>query len=382
MLYFFEKFTKIDLIVFKKNDILEIYNKKGGNLKMKKIISIISLIMLSLLVFSGNVFAAPLNSVTVNTDKTTVRPGEEVKVSIDFGQQLGAYTVSVAYDNKIFDYVSAEGGTPNDTSDKVKVVFYDSSGGTSPSQTMSVTFRAKADLETSNPTEFSITAEGLANPDASVTYDDITTPIVKNVTVEPQYEDYKIELTYSGNIVKEEEKEMKLSYSSSMGRFYEHARLVAEVTKTAGGTVQVIGTDNSQLEHDIIQSGWGDAQGYKIGGKDVSQVLNVRAKFGEVGDYSITLKLIDRDNSDSVITQETFNFTVLDNTTITPPAEEPTTPEETPNVQEPSTTEEITKTEETPTTLPKTGTNIYAQIVITLIVLVSLCLIIRQRNKK
>lgn len=349
---------------------------------MKKIISIISLIMLSLLVFSGNVFAAPLNSVTVNTDKTTVRPGEEVKVSIDFGQQLGAYTVSVAYDNKIFDYVSAEGGTPNDTSDKVKVVFYDSSGGTSPSQTMSVTFRAKADLETSNPTEFSITAEGLANPDASVTYDDITTPIVKNVTVEPQYEDYKIELTYSGNIVKEEEKEMKLSYSSSMGRFYEHARLVAEVTKTAGGTVQLIGTDTSQLEHDIIQSGWGDAQGYKIGGKDVSQVLNVRAKFGEVGDYSITLKLIDRDNSDSVITQETFNFTVLDNTTITPPAEEPTTPEETPNVQEPSTTEEITKTEETPTTLPKTGTNIYAQIVITLIVLVSLCLIIRQRNKK
>ena len=181
---------------------------------MKKIISIISLIMLSLLVFSGNVFAAPLNSVTVNTDKTTVRPGEEVKVTIDFGQQLGAYTVSVAYDNKIFDYVSAEGGTPNDTSDKVKVVFHDSTGGTSPSQRVSVTFRAKADLETSNPTEFSITAEGLANPDASVTYDDITTPIVKNVTVEPQYEDYKIELTYSGNIVKEEEKEMKLSYSS------------------------------------------------------------------------------------------------------------------------------------------------------------------------
>lgn len=352
---------------------------------MKKIISIISLIMLSLLVFSGNVFATPLNSVTVDTDKTIVRPGEEVKVTVNFGEQLGAYTVSVAYDNKIFDYVSAEGGTANDTSDKVKVVFHDSTGGTSPSQTMSVTFRAKANLETSNPTEFSITAEGLSSPDTSVTYDDITTPIVKNVTVEPQYEDYKIELTYSGNIVKEEEKEMKLSYSSSMGRFYEHARLIAEVTKTAGGTVQLIGTDTSQLEHDIIQSGWGDAQGYKIGGKDVSQVLNVRAKFGEVGDYSITFKLIDRDNSDSVIAQETFDFTVSDNTTITPPAEEPaipTAPEKTPNVQEPSTTEEITTTEEKPTTLPKTGIDLYAQIAITLIVLVVLCLIIRQINKK
>ena len=107
MLYFFEKFTKIDLIIFKKIDILEIYNKKGGNLKMKKIISIISLIMLSLLVFSGNVFAAPLNSVTVNTDKTTVRPGEEVRVNVDFGQALGSYTVDIAYDNSIFEYVSS-----------------------------------------------------------------------------------------------------------------------------------------------------------------------------------------------------------------------------------------------------------------------------------
>ena len=176
---------------------------------------------------------------------------------------------------------------------------------------------------------------------------------------------------------------MKLSYSSSMGRFYEHARLIAEVTKTAGGTVQLVGTDSSQLEHDIIQSGWGDAQGYKIGGKDVSQVLNVRAKFGEVGEYSITLKLIDRDNSDSVIAQETFDFTVAENnTTITPPEEEPTTPEENPSIQEPTETEEITKQEEKPTTLPKTGINMYAQIIITLIALVSLGLIIRQVNKK
>ena len=170
---------------------------------MKKILSIISLIMLSLLIFSGNVFAVALNNVTTDTDKTTVRPGEEVKVTIDFGEQLGAYTVDVAYDNKIFDYVSADGGIANDTGDKVKVVFHDSTGGTNPSQRVSVIFRAKADLETSNPTEFSITAEGLSNPDASVTYDDITTPIVKNVTVAPQYEDYKFELTYSGNIVKD-----------------------------------------------------------------------------------------------------------------------------------------------------------------------------------
>ena len=49
----------------------------------------------------------------------------------------------------------------------------------------SVTFRAKPDITTSNPTEFTITGEGLSNSDASVTFDDITIPIVKNVTVEP-----------------------------------------------------------------------------------------------------------------------------------------------------------------------------------------------------
>ena len=32
--------------------------------------------------------------------------------------------------------------------------------------------------------------EGLANADASVRYDDITTPIIKNLIVEPAYEDY------------------------------------------------------------------------------------------------------------------------------------------------------------------------------------------------
>ena len=179
-------------------------------------------------------------------------------------------------------------------------------------------FKAKADITTSNPTEFTVTAEGLANADASVTFDDITIPIVKNVTVEPQYVDYTLKLEHTGNIIKGKENQMTLSYSSSMGRYYEHARLVAEATSPAGATVRLLATDKSRLEHDIIQSGWGDAQGYKIGGKDVSQVLQVRGIFSEVGDYTITLKLIDRDNSDSVIAQETFNFTAQEETT-TPP---------------------------------------------------------------
>ena len=348
---------------------------------MKKIISIISILLILLFtVFSIKSYAAPLGGIDIQTDKTTVRPGEEVKVMIEFGQDLGAYTFDIAYDNNIFEYVSAEGGTANDTSTKVRVTFYDSTGGTSPRTNMSVTFRAKADITTSNPTEFSVTAEGLANADASVSYDDITIPIVKNVTVEPEYIDYTLKLEHTGEIIKGEAKEMTLSYSSPMGKYYEHARLIAEATTPGTGNVTLIGKDQAQLDHDIIQSGWGDAQGYKIGGKDVSQVLNVNATFSEAGDYSITLKLIDRDNSDNVIAEETFQFTVLETaTTPTPPEntnpgenEETTVPlpEETPTTPEVEMTPENEEEEQLPAQLPKTGINTYLPIAFMIILLV------------
>lgn len=269
---------------------------------MKKIINIIiAIAILTLLIFTGSSYADTLNTIDVETSKTTVIPGEEVTVTVNFGQDLGAYTINVAYDDNIFEYIEAEGGTANDTSDKVIVVYHDTTGGTNPRTNMSVKFRAKANITTSNPTEFTVTAEGLANADASVSYDDITTPIVKNVTVEPEYVNYTLKLEHTGNIIKGKENAMTLSYSSPMGHYYEHARLIAEATTPAGATVKLLATDQARLEHDIIQSGWGDAQGFKIGGKDVAQVLQVRGIFSEVGDYAITLKLIDRDNSDQVI---------------------------------------------------------------------------------
>lgn len=338
---------------------------------MKKIMSIITIgILLAVLILTGNSYAASLDAISVDTNKTLVHPGEEVTVGVNFGTDLGAYTVDVAYDDAIFEYVSAEGGTVNNTGDKIKVVFYDSTGGTNPRNNMNVTFRAKADITTSNPTEFGVTLEGLANPDASVTYDDITTPIVKNVTVEPQYVDYTLKLEHTGDIIKEKENAMTLSYSSPMGRYYEHARLIAEATTPQGATVQLLGTDQANLEHDIIQSGWGDAQGYKIGGKDVLQVLNVRGIFSEVGDYTITLKLIDRDNADNVIAEKTFNYTAVEQSTTpeNPGTTTPTTPEET--ITPPA--EETEKTQEAvPTKLPKTGTNMYIPIIVVLVALVS-----------
>ncbi len=326
---------------------------------MKKIISMLAIFsILMLTLWTGNSFAAALDTIQVETDKTTVRPGEKVVVSITFGKDLSSYTFDVSYDKNIFEYIEADGGTANDLDTKVRVNFHDTTGGTAPRTGMSVTFQAKADLITSNPTEFGITAEGLGAVESGTvtTLDDITTPIVKNVTVEPEYVDYTIKLEAEGEIVKGKEKAMTLSYGSTMGKPYEHARLVASATTPAGATVKLLATDTQDLEHDIIQSGWGDAQGYKIGGKDVSQVLQTRATFSDAGEYTITLKLIDRDNGDQVIAEQAIPFQVLEKETeITPPVQEP----ETPQTPAPEESETETQPEEKPSKLPKTGANIY-----------------------
>lgn len=156
---------------------------------MKKIFSIIFVItVVFMMLFTIKTSAASLTNISVTTDKQTIKPGENVVVTIEFGQSLGSYTFDVAYDKNIFEYVSATGGTANDTGTKVIVYYFDQTGGNSPRTDMSVTFKAKSSLTTSNPTNFLVTAEGLANADASVTYDDITTPIKKDVTVKPETE--------------------------------------------------------------------------------------------------------------------------------------------------------------------------------------------------
>lgn len=340
---------------------------------MKKIISIFTIIaFVVLFIFGSNSYAASLANISVEQDKQTVKPAEIVNLKIQFGENLGAYTFKIAYDNNIFEYVGVEGGTANDTQDKVIVTYYDQSGGTNPRANMNITFRAKSGITTSNPTEFMITAEGLANADASVTYDDITVPIVKNITVEPEYVDYSFKLEHTGEIIKNEEKQMSLSYFSSMGRYYEHARLKADVVAPEGANAKLLATDKAGLEHNIIESGFGDAQGYKIGGENVSQNLQAKAIFSNAGDYTITLKLVDRDNSDTVIAQKSFNFTVKEATEqVTPPVNNTEnngtkTPENTGTTIAQEKKEEVKKAE-IPTKLPKTGNNIYIPIIMFLI---------------
>lgn len=350
---------------------------------MKKIIySIIIFTTMIISLLTIKVKAASLDAINIETNKSIVNPGEEVTLTIEFGKSLGAYTFDIAYDNNLLEFVSASDGTPNDMSTKVRIVYYDSTGGTNTKDSLTVVFKAKEGITTSNPTDLSITAEGLANGDASEQYDDIDVSITKNITVEPDYKDYELNLQYDGEIVKNQEKEITITTSSEMGKYYDHARLIAEVTTQTGGTVTLIGIDEQQMKHDLIQSGWGDPSGYKIGGK-VNQVLKFTGLFTEAGDYQITLKLIDRDSSDASIVEKTFDIKVVEESTVEDENDNTNTGNNTENTTDNTTnnTEEQEKAEELPKELPKTGIN-YTGIFIALIVLAILIYFTKYRKKK
>lgn len=338
---------------------------------MRKLSSLF-LILIMVVFFTMNSYAVSLDTIRIDADKTTIIPGSEVTLTINFGVELGAYTFDIAYDNNIFEFVSVDGGVANDTTDKIKVVFFDA---LTPRESMSVTFKAKDDITTSNPTEFTVVGEGMSNPDESIIYDDIVTPIVKNVVVEPEYNDYTINLTYTGEVIKGKEKDMKLTFSSIMGRYYEHARLIAEAITPTGATVKLMGINNEEnAVQDLIQSGWGDPQGYEIGGKDFSQVLNLTALFSDEGEYTIHLKLIDRDDSDNVIAENKFSFTVL--------AQEDTSETTTTQINTTNTSTSTNTSTETPTTLPSTGLNVYVPIGIAILAIISLCVYYNIKNKE
>ena len=347
---------------------------------MKKVISIIILFTLFIaFTIPYYISAVSLDTIKVDLSNQKVEPGKTVTVNIKFGKELGSYTFDIAYDNNIFEYVSSEGGTANDNGTRVRIYYFDSTGGSNPRTSTSVTFKAKRDITTSNPTDFSVTAEGLANADASEQYDDITVPIDKSVLVEPKYENYKFELKYSGEVIINKEKEMNLILSSAMGKYYDKVRILATVSGPKDSTVKLLATDNKNLEHDIIQSGWGEAEGYKIGGL-VTQNLKLRGVFDKAGKYTITFKLIDRSDSDNIITTSSFNVDVKEKLTSNNTQTEGSTNNEQSNTSKPDNNQNvIDKNEEVPEKLPQTGTTRYAVILPLSLILIGAYMYLRKK---
>ncbi len=319
----------------------------------KTIICITILAILLMTIFTGTVYADTLDDFSVSVDKKLIHPNDEVVLTVTFGKPLGTFTIKVDFDDDIFDYVSTENGTGNAEGDKVTVEYNES---TTTKDDTKITFKAKEGLKTSNPTDFTVTGSNLKSENGTTTYDDISSGKVETVTVEPIYEDYTLALEAKGDIIARNQTDFVLTYSSAMGRPYAKARLEGSVKSAPeNGTVRLEGfstQDNAQ--YDIIDDGWGNAQGYEIGGEDISQELNLKGIFSEPGDYIVTLKLIDRGKSDETIVEQDFNFTV----------------------------KPIGETqEELPEELPKTGKNgLIPTIAIFLVSLVSFAYIVRKEK--
>ena len=235
--------------------------------------------------------------------------------------------------------------------DIVSVSFFDT---LNPNQIETVTFKAKSGITTSNPTQFLITLTGMANHNETIRFND-TVPIIKDVLVEPAYIDYEISLEYTSPIVKNEEKAIDVRIASSMGRFYDHLRLIAEVTEPSGATMRLLGIDNEGLEHDVILSGWGPAAGFGLGGA-VNEVYHFKGIFSEDGDYVLTLKLIDRDDSDKVIASKTTTIKVGNEVMG------------------------VGGSEELPSELPKTGMNFSLYLVISIFSILAVYTVANRKN--
>ena len=152
----------------------------------------------------------------------------------------------------------------------------------------------------------------------------------------------------------------------------------------------LIGIDEQQAKHDLIQSGWGDPSGYKIGGK-VNQVLKFTGLFTKAGDYKITLKLIDRDTSDSSIVEKTFDIKVGEketsnnngnnNSTVNGGTVNNTNTNTNNNTTN-NVTNNTNNTENLPEELPKTGIDYISIGIIMSVLIVSTIYVIKNQKRK
>lgn len=319
----------------------------------KTIICITILTILLMTIFTGSVYADTLDDFSVSVDKKLIHPSEQVILKVAFGKPLGSFTIKVDFDDDIFEYVSTENGTGSAEGDKVTVEY---SELTTTKDDTKITFKAKEGLKTSNPTNFTVTGTNLKSESGTTSYDDISSGKVETVTVEPIYTDYTLSLEPKTDIIEGKETDFILTYSSAMGRPYAKARLEGEIKKAPDeGTAKLEGfSTQDNAKFDIIDDGWGNAQGYAIGGEDISQELNLKGTFSKAGEYTVTLRLVDREKSDETIVEKDFDFIVKP-------------------------TEKIETQEEMPEELPKTGKNIFLVAIIAfLIAIVSVAYITKK----
>ncbi len=125
-------------------------------------------------------------------------------------------------------------------------------------------------------------------------------------------DEYSFDLQYTGNLVKNVEKDAVVLLTGVGGTLHTSVQIKVEITGPA--TPKILATDTTGVEHDIAQTGiWGPVSGFAVQGDFVNKTP-IKATFVEEGNYSIKLSLIDLANANAVITTKTFDLQVYEDT--------------------------------------------------------------------
>lgn len=312
---------------------------------MKKLLNIILFFITINAFFLGtHVNAETLNSLNIELDKEILHPGEEVNVNIDFGQTLSSYEINVAYDNKLFEYVSNNRDVNVADNGDVLTLTSNILSNATELNKLSIKFKAKNDITTTNPTDFKITVQNLVDGITGETIQNPISPVDKSLIVEPIYTEYKINLDYNEPILKQEIKNMKLVITSDMGKNYSNTKIYADVLTETDGNVEISAIDSNGEKIDFIYEGWGNEQGESLGGKNIVKELDLETEFSKAGNYIITFRVVDMNNSNFVIASKAFEIRVEESNT---------------NIEKNIKSNTQNNIKNKPSTLPKAGNTIY-----------------------
>ncbi len=171
-------------------------------------------------------------------------------------------------------------------------------------------------------------------------------------------DEYSFDLQYTGNIIKNIEKEAVVLLTGVNGTLHTNVQIKVDVKGPA--TPKLIATDTTGVEHDIAQLGsWGPQGGFAVQGDFVNKTP-IKATFVEEGSYTITLSLIDLANNNSVITSKTINLEVYEDAVLEN------------NIVENNTIEE----------LPKTGTSMWEYVMYIGVLVITLWAVGMYLNKR
>lgn len=354
---------------------------------MKRIFNIIIWTIMIFLLLQNNSYASQisnritLDNLKIGINKEILHPSEEVSINIDFGQSLSEFEVDIAYDKNLFEYISTSNDANiYDNGDIVTITYQTLSSESAVVNSIDVMFKTKSDITSTNPTDFKVTLQNLKNGQTFEVIDNIENPIEIPVIVEPVYTDYKIALSYDGTIEPEEEKEMKLTITSDMGQNYTNTKIYASVISPIDGNAELLANDSEGKEFNFLEEGWGGENGEPIGGKDIVKSLDLRGIFSKEGEYTITIKLVDLNNSDYTIASKIFDVKVGNNNDESLQIGNTTDLENAVgSIASTSEVEAVTNTTE-PTILPKAGSTIYFLIVPIGFVIFLIYVLLKKKN--